>query len=123
MFRKLIAHSPASAVNDTTPKAKANKKQIEDRTSDHFEITDKKAISTCAMEKRRNMILQILQQRQNFEYNYGKIISVAANADDLAPVSVVVEARKPSQLSHPSVEATMTTCDSNHCSCCNNYYK
>ena len=73
------------------PKAKANKKQIEDRASDHFEITDKKAVIHLRNGKTEEYDLTDSAQRRNFEANYGKIISVAANVDELAPVSVITE--------------------------------
>ena len=105
---RAIAESSAAVVNDTTPKAKANKEQIENRTSDHFEITDKKAVIHLHNGKTEEYDLTDSLQRRNFEANYGKIISVTANADDLAPVSVVTESGEVVALSHPVIATTIT---------------
>jgi len=105
---RTIAVSSAAVVNDTTPKAKANKKQTENRASDHFEITDKKAVIHLHNGKTEEYDLTDSLQRRNFEANYGKIISVAANADDLVPVSVVTESGEAVALSHPVVATTIT---------------
>jgi len=105
---RTIAVSSAAVVNDTTPKAKANKKQTENRASDHFEITDKKAVIHLHSGKTEEYDLTDSLQRRNFEANYGKIISVAANADDLAPVSVVTESGEAVALSHPVTATTIT---------------
>ena len=99
--------SPAAVVNDTIPKTKAGKKPIEDRSSDHFEITDKKAVIHLRNGKTEEYDLTDSAQRQNFEANYGKIISVAANADDLAPVSVVTESGETVTLSDPVIATTI----------------
>jgi beta-lactamase regulating signal transducer with metallopeptidase domain len=105
---RTITLSSVSAVNDTIPKAKAGKKQIENRASDHFEITDKKAMIHLRNGKTEEYDLTDSLQRRNFEANYGKIISVAANVDELAPVSVITESAETIELSHPTVEATIT---------------
>jgi hypothetical protein len=100
-----IALPSASAVNDTIPKA--SKKQI-DRSSDHFGITDKKAVIHLRNGKTEEYDLTDSVQRRNFEANYGKIISVAANVDELAPVSVIAENAETVELSNPKVETTVT---------------
>ena len=105
---RTIAVSSAAVVNDTTPKAKANKKQTENRASDHFEITDKKAVIHLHNGKTEEYDLTDSLQRRNFEANYGKIISIAANADDLAPGSVVTESGEAVALSHPVTATTIT---------------
>ena len=102
-----IALPSPSAVNDTIPKAKAGKTQI-DRSSDHFEITDKKAVIHLRNGKTEEYDLTDSVQKQNFEANYGKIISVAANVDELAPVSVIAENAETVELSNPKVETTVT---------------
>jgi beta-lactamase regulating signal transducer with metallopeptidase domain len=104
---RTITLSSAPAANDTTPKAKSNKKQVEDRTSDHFEITDKKAVIHLRNGKTEEYDLTDSVQRQNFEDNYGKIISVAANADELAPVSVVTESGETIGLTQPVIGTTI----------------
>jgi hypothetical protein len=73
---------------DTIPKTKTNKQQKTGRSSDHFEITDKKAVIHLRNGKTEEYDLTDSVQRRNFEDNYGKIISVAANGDDLAPAVV-----------------------------------
>jgi len=83
--------TPVAAIynNDTTPKPKKGTKQVTDRNSEKFEITDKKAVIHLHNGKTEEYDLTDSLQRQNFEAKYGKIISVAANVDELAPVSVV----------------------------------
>jgi len=100
--------------DDTIPKTKANKKQVDDRSSDHFEITDKKAVIHLRNGKTEEYDLTDSVQRQNFETNYGKIISVAANADELAPVSAITATGETVTVSGESIEgvvapATVTT--------------
>jgi hypothetical protein len=89
------------------PKAIANTKQVEDRSSDHFEITDKKAVIYLRNGKTDEYDLTDSVQRQNFEANYGKIISVAANADNLAPVSVVTESAETIEVIRPVIATTI----------------
>ena len=108
--RRTIRVSPGSSTyaNDTTPKTKPAKKQISDRTSDSFEITDKKAVIHLRNGKTEEYDLTDSVQRRNFEANYGKIISVAANADELAPVTVVTTSGETVAVSRPAIEAPVT---------------
>jgi len=96
-----------SCENDTIPKAKKDKKQMDDRSSDNFEITEKKAVIHLRNGKTEEYDLTDSMQRRKFEDNYGKIISVAANADDLAPVSVVTENGETVAVSQPVIETTI----------------
>jgi hypothetical protein len=102
-----LSAAPVNYGSDTTPKGKIVKKQIDDRTSDDFEINDKKAVIHLRNGKTEEYDLTDSVQRRNFEVNYGKIISVAANADELAPVSIVAETGETVALSRPVVGATM----------------
>ena len=95
--------------SDTTPKPKADKKQVRDRSGDRFEITDKKAVIYLRNGKREEYDLTDSVQRRNFEANYGKIISVAADADELAPVTVVTATSATVAESRPVIEAPITT--------------
>ncbi len=104
---RTIALSSVSAINDSIPKGKAGKKPIENRASDHFEITDKKAVIHLRNGKTEEYDLTDSAQRRSFEANYGKIISVAANVDELASVSVITESAETIELDHPTVEATI----------------
>ena len=108
--RRTIRVSPGSSTyaNDTTPKTKPAKKQISDRTSDSFEITDKKAVIHLRNGKTEEYDLTDSVKRRNFEANYGKIISVAANADELAPVTVVTTSGETVAVSRPAIEAPVT---------------
>jgi hypothetical protein len=121
---RTIAPTPAS-VNDTIPKVKAAKKPVEDDSSDHFEITDKKAVIHLRNGKTEEYDLTDSAQRRSFESSYGTIVSkisqlqkelivlkrnlvpVAANSDDLAPVSVVAESGETVALSHPVIATTI----------------
>ncbi len=92
--------------NDTTPKAKPAKKPMDDRSSDHFEITDKKAVIHLRNGKTEEYDLTDSVQRRTFEANYGKIISVAANGDDLAP-TVVATTGETVTVSNTAIAATI----------------
>lgn len=62
---------------DTIPKTKRSARQSDlDRASDHFLITDKKALVQLRDGKTEEYDLADSVQRQNFEKKYGKIISV-----------------------------------------------
>ena len=75
---------------DTIPKTKTSIKRSElDQASDNFEITDKKAVIHLRNGKTEEYDLTDSVERKKFERSYGKIISIAADADDLAPVTVV----------------------------------
>jgi hypothetical protein len=108
---KVITFSPAhiAYASDTTPKTKADKKQVNDRSSDRFEITDKKAVIYLRNGKKEEYDLTDSVQRGNFEANYGKIISVAANADELAPVTAITATGATVAVSRPVIEAPITT--------------
>jgi hypothetical protein len=93
--------------DDTIPKTKANKKQIDDRSSDRFEITDKKAVIHLRNGKTEEYDLTDSVQRQNFETNYGKIISVAADADELAPVTAITATGETAAVSEESIEGVV----------------
>jgi len=106
---RTLTLSPASFTysSDTLPKTGTGKKQPGDRASDHFEITDKKAVIHLRNGKTEEYDLTDSAQRRNFEVNYGKIISVSANADEPAPVSIVTETGETVTVSRPVVVATM----------------
>jgi hypothetical protein len=122
---RTVGVSPASVVKDTMPKVKAAKKPIEDDSSDHFEITGKKAVIHLRNGKTEEFDLTDSAQRRSFESSYGTIVSkisqlqkelivlkrnlvpVAANADELAPLSVIAESAETVESSHPEVEATI----------------
>lgn len=100
---------PASFVsnsNDTIPKSKADKK-LKDRSNDHFEITDKKAVIHLRNGKMEEYDLTDSVQRQNFESNYGKIISIAADVDQLVPETVVTGIDEKVTVSSPVVATSI----------------
>jgi len=117
-----ISFSLATVTSDTTPKA--DRKEM-DRGIDNFEITDKKAVIHLRNGKTEEFDLTDSAQRRSFESSYGTIVSkisqlqkelivlkrnlvpVAANADELAPVSVIAESAETVESSHPEVEATI----------------
>lgn len=92
--------------NDTTPKAKSDRKTMTDRGIDNFEITDKKATVRLRNGKTEEYDLRDPVQRRNFEKNYGKIISLDGNDDDATPVTAVTPAAENVSLSAP---VTVTT--------------
>jgi len=102
-----ISFSSARVTSDTTPKAKADRKETHDRGIDNFEITDKKASVRLHNGKREEYDLTDSVQRRKFETNYGKIISVAANVDDVAPVTAVTATSANVSLSAPVTATTM----------------
>jgi BlaR1 peptidase M56 len=102
-----ISFSSARVTSDTTPKAKADRKETHDRGIDNFEITDKKASVRLHNGKREEYDLTHSVQRRKFETNYGKIISVAANVDDVAPVTAVTATSANVSLSAPVTATTM----------------
>ncbi len=122
---RTVALTSTSAVNDTMPKVKAAKKPVKDDSSDHFEITDKKAVIHLRNGKTEEYDLTDSAQRRSYESSYGTIVSkisqlqkelivlkrnlvpVAANSDELAPVSVITESAETIELSHPKVETTI----------------
>ena len=101
-----ISFSSATVISDTTPKAKADRKEM-DRGIDNFEITDKKASVRLHNGKREEYDLTDSVQRRKFETNYGKIISVAANVDDVPPVTAVTATSANVTLSAPVIATTM----------------
>jgi len=102
-----ISFSSARVTSDTTPKAKADRKETHDRGIDNFEITDKKASVRLHNGKREEYDLTDSVQRRKFETNYGKIISVAPNVDDVAPVTAVTATSANVSLSAPVTATTM----------------
>jgi len=104
-----IAFFPVRVTNDddTIPKTKTNRKQADDRASDHFEITDKKAVIHLRNGKTEEYDLTDSVQRRNFEENYGKIISVAANGDELAPVTAIATTAETVAVSAQTMEGTI----------------
>jgi len=99
-----ISFSLATVTSDTTPKA--DRKEM-DRGIDNFEITDKKASVRLHNGKREEYDLTDSVQRRKFETNYGKIISVAANVDDVPPVTAVTATSANVTLSAPVIATTM----------------
>lgn len=101
--------APVAAIynTDTVPKLKNGAKQLTDRTNKVFEITDKKAVIHLHNGKTEEYDLTDSLQRQNFEANYGKIISVAANGDELAPVSVVAASGETVAVSGTAINTTV----------------
>ena len=76
-------------ISDTTPTINNTNDEADPaKVSDNFEITDKKAVLHLRNGKTEEYDLTDSSQRQKFEKNYGKIISVASS-DDIAPVTVV----------------------------------
>jgi BlaR1 peptidase M56 len=74
--------------SDTTPTVNTTNNVRPDHGSDDFEITDKKAVIHLRNGKTEEYDLTDSAQRQKFEKNYGKIISVGST-DETAPVAVV----------------------------------
>jgi hypothetical protein len=94
---------------DTTPAKKANGKKMDsNHVSDEFEITDKKAFIHLRNGKTEEYDLTDSVQRQSFEKNYGKIISIAANADQIAPVSVVTNNEETVAVATAEIATTVT---------------
>jgi hypothetical protein len=75
--------------SDTTPKAKSDRKQMDDRAIDNFEITDKKALIHFRNGKKEEYDITDEEQRRKFEAKYGKIISINGSPDDTRPVTVM----------------------------------
>jgi len=90
--------------SDTTPKAKSDRKQMDDRGIDNFEITDKKALIHFRNGKKEEYDITDDEQRRKFEAKYGKIISLDANTDE-APV--VTESREAVTTTRPVINATV----------------
>ena len=91
--------------NDTTPKAKSDRKQINDRGIDNVEITDTKAVIHLRNGKTEEYDIRNSSQRRNFESKYGKIISLSADMREPAPATVVTSAIATTSLSQPTVTA------------------
>lgn len=91
--------------NDTTPKAKSDRKQINDRGIDNVEITDTKAVIHLRNGKTEEYDIRNFSQRRNFESKYGKIISLSAEMRDPATATVVTSAIATTSLSQPTVTA------------------
>src|SRR4030095_3053409 len=103
-----ISFSSTPVTGDTTPKAKADRKQMDDRGIDNFEITDKTASVRLHNGKREEYDLTDSVQRRKFETNYGKIISVTGNVDDVAPVTAIAATSANVSLSAPVIATTVT---------------
>jgi hypothetical protein len=89
--------------SDTTPKAKSNRKQMDDQGIDNFEITDKKAMIRLRNGKTEEYDITDSSQRRSFEAKYGKIISLSADTGEPAPVTVVTTNIQAATLGQPSV--------------------
>jgi len=103
-----ISFSSTTVTSDTTPKAKADRKEMDDRGIDNFEITDKKASVRLHNGKSEEYDLTDSVQRRKFETNYGKIISVAGNVEDAAPVTAITATSANVSLSAPVIATTVT---------------
>jgi len=77
------------ADGDTTPSKNDELQKDVNRASNDFEITDKRALIHLRNGKTEEYDLTDSVQRHKFEKNYGKIISVAANGDDIAPATLI----------------------------------
>jgi bla regulator protein blaR1 len=91
--------------SDTTPKAKADRREMDDRGIDQFEITDKKAMIRLRNGKTEEYDITDSSQRRIFEKKYGKIISLDDDTGEPAPVTVVSTSIEAAGLSQSSVTA------------------
>lgn len=100
-----LSYVRVSYDKDTTPKAKSDRKQMNDRGIDKFEITDKKAVIHLRNGKKEEYDITDSSQRRNFESKYGKIISLSTDTGEPAPVSVVAPAIATTVLNQANVTA------------------
>jgi BlaR1 peptidase M56 len=96
----------ATYESDTTPKAKADRKEMNDRGIDKFEVTDKKATVHLRNGKKDEYDITDSSQRRTFESKYGKIISLDADAGEPAPVTLVATSVEAVGLNQASVTTT-----------------
>ncbi len=94
--------------SDTTPKARADRKEMNDRGIDKFEITDKKATIRLRNGKTEEYDITDSSQRRSFETKYGKIISLDADTGEPAPVTsaTTTSVSQPSVITTPVIVTT-----------------
>jgi hypothetical protein len=91
--------------SDTTPKAKSDRKEMDDRGIDKFEITDKKAVIHMRNGKTEEYDITDSSQRRSFETKYGRIISLDGDTDEAAPVTLAATNVEAVRLGRPVTAA------------------